>query len=394
MQPSIEEIEQIVAQPLLSNCIESYAGGAAILNEVYGYLGRFVAYPSEHAHVAHTLWIAHTHLMEMWESTPRIAFLSPEPGSGKSRALEITESLVPRPMHSINATSAALFRKVSHPDGVPTILYDEIDTIFGPRAKEHEDIRAFINAGHRRGAISYRCVVKGKTIELEEFPAFCAVAVAGLGNLPDSILTRSVIVKMRRRSPAERVEPYRQRLHAPEGNRIRNILSGWASDNKQWLSLEPLMPDDITDRNADVWEALLSIADAAGGTWPQRARVAAVALVADAMGNRGSLGIQLLTDVRTVIGDKPALSTAEILDALNGLDESPWGDFRGKPLDARRLSKLLKQYEVTPKNVRVNGSILKGYNREDFLDAWSRYLPLEKESLKPLISLGSGLINF
>lgn len=44
------------------------------LDEVHAFLGRFVAYPSEHAHVAHTLWIAHTHLMEAWESTPRIAF--------------------------------------------------------------------------------------------------------------------------------------------------------------------------------------------------------------------------------------------------------------------------------------------------------------------------------
>ena len=65
-----------------------------------------------------------------------------------------------------------------------------IDTILGPGAKEHENLRAFLTAGHRRESISYRCVVKGKTIELEEFPAFWAVAVAGLGNLPDFILTR------------------------------------------------------------------------------------------------------------------------------------------------------------------------------------------------------------
>ena len=57
--------------------------GAALLNDVRAFLGRFVAYPSEDARIAHTLWIAHTHLMDCWETTPRIAFLSPEPGSGK-----------------------------------------------------------------------------------------------------------------------------------------------------------------------------------------------------------------------------------------------------------------------------------------------------------------------
>ena len=55
--------------------------GADLLDEAHAYLGRFVSYPAQHAHVAHTLWIAHTHLMDAWESTPRIAFLSPEPGS-------------------------------------------------------------------------------------------------------------------------------------------------------------------------------------------------------------------------------------------------------------------------------------------------------------------------
>ncbi len=69
--------------------------GAAILNDVRSFLSRFVVYPSEHAKIAHVLWAAHAHLMGAWESTPRIAFLSPEPGSGKTRAMEVTELLVP-----------------------------------------------------------------------------------------------------------------------------------------------------------------------------------------------------------------------------------------------------------------------------------------------------------
>jgi hypothetical protein len=136
--------------------------GAELLTKVEKFLGRFVAYPSEHARVAHTLWIAHCYFMDSWESTPRIAFLSPEPGSGKSRALEVTEPLVPRPVHAVNTTPAYLFRKASDEAGLPTILYDEIDTVFGPKAKDNEDIRGMLNAGHRRGAVAGRCVVKGK----------------------------------------------------------------------------------------------------------------------------------------------------------------------------------------------------------------------------------------
>jgi hypothetical protein len=116
----------------------SMPGAAAILGDVYAFLGRFVAYPSPHAHVAHTLWIAHSHVMDAWESTPRIAFLSPESESGKTGALEVSELLVPRPITAVNVTPAYVFRKVADPAGRPTILYDEIDTVFGPKAKDNE----------------------------------------------------------------------------------------------------------------------------------------------------------------------------------------------------------------------------------------------------------------
>lgn len=369
------ELEQAANSPLGPQAQADVPPDHAVLNDVYQFLGRFVAYPSGPARIAHSLWVAHTHLMDAWESTPRLAFLSPEPGSGKTRAMELTETLVPRPVEAINVTSAYLFRKISDPDGLPTILHDEIDTIFGAKAKEHEEIRGVINAGHRRGAAAGRCVVKGKVIETEELPAFCAVAMAGLGNLPDTILSRSVIIKMRRRAPGEQVEPYRRRLHAPEGYQLRDRLARWADQIRDSINTYPIMPDGITDRNADVWESLLSVADAVGGPWPERARVAAVALVADAMGGAPSLGIRLLGDLRTVFADRDHLPTVDLLLELINLDESPWGDLKGKPLDARRLANLLKPYAVLSKQIRIGEVNHKGYTRDALWDAWLRYLP-------------------
>ena len=345
------------------------------LDEVEAFLGRFVAYPSEAARIAHTLWIAHTHFMDCWESTPRIAFLSPEPGSGKSRALEVTEPLVPRPVHAVNTTPAYLFRKVSDPVGPPTILYDEIDTVFGPKAKDNEDIRGMLNAGHRRGATAGRCVVKGKIVETEELPAYCAVALAGLNDLPDTIMTRSVVIRMRRRSPDELVEPWRHRLNEPEAAPIAERLAGWAVREAQLVAW-PDMPDGIEDRNADVWEALLALADLANGDWPTRARAAAVTLVTDVTDVQQSLGIQLLSDLRTVFGDKSAMDTETILVRLNEMEEAPWGDLRGKPLDARGLSRRLGKYGLKPRTVRLDDDrTLKGYHRDELADLWSRYLP-------------------
>ena len=107
------DVEQATNDDLDNATIEHDAAqGRRMLDAVHAFLGRFVAYPSEHTRVAHALWCVHAHLMEHWESTPRIAFLSPEPGSGKSRALEITELLVPNPVLSVNASPAYLFRKM------------------------------------------------------------------------------------------------------------------------------------------------------------------------------------------------------------------------------------------------------------------------------------------
>ena len=70
------------------------------------------------------------------------------------------------------------------------------------------EIRALLNAGHRRGAVTGRCVIIGKRVETEEIAAYSAVALAGIGDLPDTIGSRSVIIDMRRRAPSERVEPF------------------------------------------------------------------------------------------------------------------------------------------------------------------------------------------
>jgi Protein of unknown function (DUF3631) len=366
-----------------------------MLAEVYGFLGRFVSYPSEHAHLAHALWCVHTHLMDKWESTPRIAFLSPEPASGKSRALEITELLVPNPVAAINVSPAYLFRKIGDEEGV-TLLYDEIDTVFGPRAREHEELRGLLNAGHRRGAVAGRCVVRGNVIETEEIPAYAAVAMAGLGWLPDTIMSRSVIVRMRRRHEGERVEPYRRRIHAAEGYQIRDMTAAWAaSATINW----PKLPPGIQDREADVWEPLIAVAEAIGAQWPERATQAALALVAESKEDDTSLGIRLLADIRVIFGDATELPTKTILDRLCELPESPWADIKGKPLDDRRLAGRLRPYRIKPKQIRVGTATPRGYCRADFEEQWRSYLPplpqkaKTSETTKTLRENGAAVLN-
>jgi hypothetical protein len=349
--------------------------GADLLDQVADFLARYVAFPSPAARDAVALWAAHCHAVAAFESTPRLALLSPEKGSGKTRTLEVLELLVPRPMHAVNATAAALFRAVEAHR--PTLLFDECDTYFGPMARgEHEELRGLVNAGHRKGAVAYRCVGDPKHMEVKAFPAFCAVAVAGIGDLPATILDRAVLIRMRRRAPSEHVEPFRRRKAAKVGDELREALAGWTKAHAEQLAeAEPVMPAGLVDRPADVWEALLAIADLAGGHWPRDARDAALELNAARAQADPSLGVALLRDLRAVFGTAEQLATEEVLKRLVALEESPWGDLRGKPLDARGLARRLKPYDVRPANIRDGEEVRKGYRRADLRDPWMRYLP-------------------
>ncbi|MDT3395771.1 DUF3631 domain-containing protein [Streptomyces sp. B1866] len=364
---------------------------ATLLNEVEAFHRRFNVFPLEAAYVAVALWDAHAHLIDCFDSTPRIAFLSPEPGSGKSRALEVMEPLVPNRMVAAQASASAMFRAVSATETRPTILFDEVDTIFGPKAGDNEPLRGFLNAGHRRGVGMWRCVGDGSNQTVQEFPSYCAVAMAGLGSLPDTILTRSVIIRMRRRAPNEHVEPWRRRVHEPEGHALRERLATWATRVRDTVTgAFPAMPDGITDRPADVWEPLLAVADAAGGAWPERARAACVELInAARQDDKASLGIRLLTDLRDHVfgyrnrirnGDD-RMPTAHILASLHAMDESPWADIGGKPLDARGLARRLGEYvtvdnqPIKARNIKTGDGVVKGYYACDLTDAWTRYCP-------------------
>jgi hypothetical protein len=181
---------------------------------------------------------------------------------------------------------------------------------------------------------------------------------------------------MRRRMVDERIEPYRRRVHAPVGEALQRRLAGWAATIRdEATDARPDMPAGVEDRNADMWESLLVLADIAGGQWPVRVREAAVALLAVARDVEPSLNIRLLGDLRTVFGDAEVLSTKTILARLHELEDAPWSDVKGKPLNDNQLGRRLRQYDIKSKTIRIGDVTPKGYARADLHEAWRRYLP-------------------
>jgi hypothetical protein len=361
--------------------------GDDLLNEVHDTLTSYIVWPDEHACVAFTLWIAATHAQTKWEHATRFVFKSPIKRCGKTRAQEVGRELVHDPLSSTNISVAALVHSISEEDP-PTLVIDEADSIFGSkkdRPDGAEDLRGVLNSGHSRNWPYVRWDPKSR--QRDECATFAMALLGGIGDLPDTIEDRGVVTSMRRRAPGEPIRQFRRKRALPELHELRKSLARWVSAHHEELGdAEPDLP--VEDRQADVWESLVAIADAAGGSWPDRARKSCEHFCAVEPLDEGTAGELLLRDLYTIWHDydekqkiwrdrdEPHLFTTTILDRLHKIAESPWGDWYGKPLSARNLAKLLKPYGVKSQNVwdSATQSQAKGYERSDLVDSWHRYV--------------------
>jgi Protein of unknown function (DUF3631) len=282
---------------------------AKVLDDVASFVARFTVFPSEHCVPTLALWYAHTHIADRFYVTPRLILDSAEPGSGKTRVLEVAQFLVAAPEMTISAKPAALFRLVQA--GPITILFDEVDTIFNPKTSgngDNDDLRAMLNAGYKRSATIPRCVGDVKAMQVKRFKVYAPAALAGIsGGMPATITTRAITIHMRRRRPDERVDQFREKVVERQAEPIREALADWVTSLADQVGdAEPEMPEGVTDRYAEIWEPLIAIADAAGGHWPGIARDACRHFVLDAGPQAGSLGVRLLADLRELYTEHDA----------------------------------------------------------------------------------------
>lgn len=349
--------------------------GSRLLDDLRSFLCRFVAFPLPAQADAVVLWVMHTHAFEAAEATPRLSIQSAEKQSGKTRLLELLELLCRQPLQVASITSAAMFRIIS--EGPTTLLLDEVDTIFDRRGSGAEDLRGLLNAGYRRGGAVMRASGKHG---VKTFRVFAPVALAGIGRLPDTVQDRSIVLRLKRRAIGESVEKLRRREVEADVFMLRTSIAKWAEENISTLANMPtVVPDALGDRAADIWEPLLAIASMAGGDWPERASMAAVALsVPVEADDGGSDGVRLLADLRVALDvlQRERVSSADLVRALCGFEDAPWADDR---LDALTLARMLRPFDVRPRSIRIGETVLRGYNREDFTDPFNRYLlpPIE-----------------
>lgn len=359
-------------------------GNETIADDLLALFKRFISTGEPELTIL-ALWVLHTHAFGVSYYTPYLAITSAEKQSGKTRVLEVLNSVARDPLFTASISPAALARTVA--ESKPTLLLDELDALLKGAEEMREAVRGILNSGFQADGAFTRMVGVGTTMKPERFSTFSPKAMAGIGTLPDTIADRSITIRLERsqRGTCEKFRPRGMGQKAKELQKelasLRSRAKEWAEQNSNKLSdSEPDCPSEFSDRQQDISEPLLAIADLLGGVWPALARTALLAIFSSAAAEDTSPRTQLLSDIKQVFdaAQVDKLASGDLIEKLIEIETSPWGEWRhGKPMTVRGLARELKHFSVMPRNVRFEeDGVKKGYLRESFGTLWARYVPV------------------
>jgi len=352
--------------------------GVEVLDQALALLLRhMVMRPEDAAAVA--LWCAHVYLFAGFSHSPRLLITAPDAECGKTMLLfHMVGNLVTRPQ-PVELMKAAPFFRLAELHK-PTFLIDEMDVFID----EDSELLAAVNNGWEPHGCVLRCI--GDDNEVRQFGTHTPVAMAGIDlikKLPGTTVSRSVVVTLERAADDEITEAniYDARTHRAPLREIGRKLARWTADHAATIAAaDPIMPVGVRNRLADKWRPLLAIADAAGGRWPALARSALAAQIDE---REPSKALLLLADIREILRPgEQVIPTANLIERLCAIEESPWKDYNYKERDderrritSRQLATLLKRYQIASGNVHIGGLVPKGYRVEHLTAACNRYLP-------------------
>lgn len=319
------------------------------------------------------LWVIATHLFRRFDSFGYLTITSPAKRCGKTRLAELLCMVCARARMTTNISEAALFRTISHFE--PTLIIDEAEGLSNRLSERSQSLREIINAGHRPGAPVVRCV--GKDFVPTEFDVFGPKVIIAIGDVPDTIRDRSILIPMRRRRPAEQVDRFRFRQVKARGQELSAMAALWAEERGEQVqkAYESQALQFLGDRDADIWEALFAVASVAVPKGLEELREIAERLSAEKgrLDLDDSLPIGLLSDLRGIFMKYKTtmISTGDILLDLRSLPESQWDE-----LTPSKIAKLLRPFKVGPRQLWIGERNVRGYDLGDLKPLFDTYLPV------------------
>jgi putative DNA primase/helicase len=349
---------------------------ARLLSDIAQTIRRFIVCTEEIANAV-ALWVALTWFIDVVQVAPMLNLTSPEKRCGKTLLLTLLGRLCERALTSSNISPSALFRAID--TWKPTLLIDEADAFM----KDNEELRGLLNSGHSRdSAFVVKCV--GKSFTPTRFNTFGMKAISGIGHISDTLQDRSIILELRRKLSHETVERIR---HAEPTlfDDLRSNLARFADDHSDKVRLaRPPLPNSLNDREQDNWEGLLAIAELAGENWLQIGTTTALKLSGCETASP-TIGVELLADIQAIFDllEKDRISTAEMISELCLDAEKPWKTYnKGVPISPRQVAGRLKGFGIKSKTIRIGFETPKGYEKEQFTEAFSRYASPIPENIR------------
>jgi hypothetical protein len=194
-----------------------------------------------------------------------------------------------------------------------------------------------------------------------------------IGKVPDTIADRSIVVRMQRKLVAEKCLPLTE--FKPEGLVAKCVR--FAADNSLAVSqaAQTRLPG-LNDRAADTYEPLAVLAAIAGDKWFGQLRDAAAWLAGEEILNLQGAGL-LLDLLEIMIGEEGSKILSRVLvDRLSGGEGwVPSVHFGGERVSELEIARVLANYGVKPRTIRVGTTVGRGYIGTDFREALNRYVP-------------------
>src|SRR5215470_3042670 len=325
------------------------------------------------------LWIVHTWCYQHFPTTAYLNICSAEPESGKTRCLELLNLLSNSPWLATGVLKGTIIDKLLTPErctanlGAPhTVLLDDCHHSFGP--SERQPLIALLNTGSQK---------TGRYIlGPDEYCLFGPKAFASNEPLLRSLASRCIPINLRRRKPSDSVRRFDRKAAETQAAKLLAWLNT-IGNNPGWLvkkanETPPGLPKRLTPHEQDCAEPLIHIADAIGGTWPEKARNSIDMTFKLAPGTQAA---ELLNDLRVIFKfkqDPEYLSSHDILELLTSLEFRPWSAWTVN--SGKKLAGLLSPFGIKSRNLQREGEKpFKGYLFKQFQDAWERYAPAATE---------------
>lgn len=230
-------------------------------NKIFAHMQKYIIFEDVRVYSILTLWVIGTYFYKTFRYYPYI-WLNADKGSGKTRVMEVILPLAFNTVMAVNHSEASVFRLVDV-DGA-TLLIDEFEKL---KKDNQQGIMTLLNSGFNAEATVVRNERQRDSFKPISFSSYSPKMFAGIDDISDVLMDRCIKIKILKKPKEVKIERYK----------IDNKLSEFLKDLRDELYISGLqyassikkiydsnnieLPNELSDREKDIWEVLFSIAN-------------------------------------------------------------------------------------------------------------------------------------